>query len=54
MDKILCLSDVGKTFEPGELAGVTVCFEHFNAIHVGHGCHFGTAREHGGDPRGNA
>ena len=48
MDKILRLSDFGKTFDPGQLAGVTVCFGHFNTIHPGHVRHFRTAREHGG------
>ena len=54
MDKILRLSDFGKTFDPEQLAGVTVCFERFNAIYAGHVRHFRTAREHGGGPRGNA
>lgn len=47
MDKILRLSDLGKTFDPDKLAGVTVCFGHFNAIHPGHVRYFRTAREHG-------
>jgi cytidyltransferase-like protein len=48
VDKILRLSDFGKTFDPGQLAGVTACFGHFNTIHPGHVRHFRTAREHGG------
>ena len=44
MDKILRLSDLGKTFDPDKLAGVTACFGHFNAIHPGHVRYFRTAR----------
>ncbi|MDB3944459.1 hypothetical protein N9444_00905 [Gammaproteobacteria bacterium] len=54
MDKILRLSDFGKTFDPGQLAGVTICFEHLNAIHAVHVGHFRTAREPSGGPRGSA
>ena len=47
MDKILRLSDFGKTIDPEQFAGVTACFGHFNAIHPGHVRYFRTARDHG-------